>query len=64
MTDEHSPQESGDERAVLLKAAYAVKSPDDNRELYAKWAASWKPISPALSTWMPTATQASSFTVV
>ena len=42
MTDEHSPQEPGDERAVLLKAAYAVKSPDDNRELYAKWAATYE----------------------
>ena len=42
MTDEHSPQESGDERAALLKAAYAVKSPDDNRELYAKWAATYE----------------------
>jgi SAM-dependent methyltransferase len=26
----------------LLKAAYAVKSPDDNRELYAKWAATYE----------------------
>ncbi|MCE2512224.1 MAG: class I SAM-dependent methyltransferase [Acidimicrobiia bacterium] len=42
MTDEHSPQESGDERAALLKAAYAVKSPDDNRALYAKWAATYE----------------------
>ena len=42
MTDEHSPQQSHDERAALLKAAYAVKSPDDNRELYAKWAATYE----------------------
>ena len=42
MTDEHSPQGAGDERAALLKAAYAVKSPDDNRELYAKWAATYE----------------------
>lgn len=42
MTDEHSPQESGDERAALLKAAYAVKSPGDNRALYAKWAATYE----------------------
>ena len=42
MTDEHSPQESGDGRAALLRAAYAVKSPDDNRELYAKWAATYE----------------------
>ncbi len=42
MTEEPSRQESGDERAALLKAAYAVKSPDDNRELYAKWAATYE----------------------
>lgn len=42
MTDEPSRQDAGDERAVLLKAAYAVKSPDDNRELYAKWAATYE----------------------
>ena len=42
MTGEHSSQASGDERAALLKAAYAVKSPDDNRELYAKWAATYE----------------------
>lgn len=42
MVDEHSSQQSGDERAALLKAAYAVKSPDDNRELYAKWAATYE----------------------
>ena len=42
MTGEHSSRESGDERAVLLKAAYAVKSPDDNRDLYAKWAATYE----------------------
>ncbi|MXZ52064.1 MAG: class I SAM-dependent methyltransferase [Acidimicrobiaceae bacterium] len=42
MTDEHSPRESADERAALLKAAYAVKSPDDNRELYSKWAATYE----------------------
>ena len=42
MTDQRSSQESGDERAALLKAAYAVKSPDDNRELYAKWAATYE----------------------
>ncbi len=42
MTDEPSRQDAGDERAALLKAAYAVKSPDDNRELYAKWAATYE----------------------
>ncbi len=42
MTDERSPQESRDQRAALLKAAYAVRSPDDNRELYAKWAATYE----------------------
>lgn len=42
MVDEHSSQLSGDERAALLKAAYAVKSPDDNRGLYAKWAATYE----------------------
>ncbi len=42
MADEHSSQQSGDERAALLKAAYAVKNPDDNRELYAKWAATYE----------------------
>ena len=42
MTSEHSPAEPGDERAALLKAAYSVKSPDDNRELYAKWAATYE----------------------
>ena len=42
MTDQRSSQESGDERAALLKAAYAVKNPDDNRELYAKWAATYE----------------------
>ncbi len=42
MTDEPSRQESGDDRAALLKAAYAVRSPDDNRELYAKWAATYE----------------------
>ena len=42
MADEHSPQEPGDERSALLKAAYAVRSPDDNRELYAKWAATYE----------------------
>ncbi|MYB29360.1 MAG: class I SAM-dependent methyltransferase [Acidimicrobiaceae bacterium] len=42
MTDERSPQESGDGRAALLKAAYSVRSPDDNRELYAQWAATYE----------------------
>ena len=42
MTDEQPPQDSEDERAALLKAAYAVRSPDDNRELYAKWAATYE----------------------
>ena len=42
MTDEPLRQDAGDERAALLKAAYAVKSPDDNRELYAKWAATYE----------------------
>ena len=42
MADESSSQQSGDERAALLKAAYAVKSPDDNRELYARWAATYE----------------------
>ena len=40
MTDEHSAQET--DRAAILKAAYAVKSADDNRELYAKWAATYE----------------------
>ena len=45
MVDEHAPEgieQSEDERAALLKAAYAVRSPDDNRELYAKWAATYE----------------------
>lgn len=42
MTGKPSPQESEDERAALLKAAYAVKSPDDNRALYSKWAATYE----------------------
>ena len=42
MTDERSPQESGNGRAALLKAAYSVRSPDDNRELYAQWAATYE----------------------
>ena len=42
MNDEESPQDAEDGRAALLKAAYAVKSPDDNRELYAKWAATYE----------------------
>ena len=42
MADEQSPRDSDDERAALLKAAYAVKSPDDNRELYADWAATYE----------------------
>ena len=42
MTEEPSTQEPGDERAALLKAAYAVRSPDDNRELYAQWAATYE----------------------
>ena len=42
MADERSSQQSEDDRAALLKAAYAVKSPDDNRELYANWAATYE----------------------
>lgn len=42
MTEEDSPPESEVELAACLKAAYAVKNPDDNRELYAKWAATYE----------------------
>ena len=42
MADEDPAQEPADDRANLLKAAYAVKNPDDNRELYAKWAATYE----------------------
>ena len=42
MADERSSQPSEDDRAALLKAAYAVRSPDDNRELYAKWAPTYE----------------------
>ena len=39
MTGEQSPE---DVRAACLKAAYAVKNPEDNRELYAKWAPTYE----------------------
>ena len=42
MTGERATGDAGTERAACLKAAYAVKSPDDNRELYAKWAATYE----------------------
>ena len=42
MADEHAAEEADTERAALLEAAYAVESPDDNRELYAKWAATYE----------------------
>ena len=45
MTGEHAPEgveEPDTELAVCLEAAYSVKSPDDNRELYAKWAATYE----------------------
>lgn len=42
MTERDSPPESEVELAACLKAAYAVKNPDDNRELYAKWAATYE----------------------
>lgn len=42
MTGEHTAEGADTERAALLTAAYAVKSPDDNRELYAKWAATYE----------------------
>lgn len=45
MTDERTPRAADDadtELAACLKAAYAVKNPDDNRELYAKWAATYE----------------------
>ncbi len=43
MPGEDSPRrDAEDERAALLMAAYAVKSPDDNRELYAQWAATYE----------------------
>ena len=38
MADDDSAPEPAGDRANLLKAAYAVKNPDDNRKLYAKWA--------------------------
>ena len=38
MADEHAAQGPADEPALGLKEAYAVKSPDDNRALYARWA--------------------------
>ncbi|MYB02747.1 MAG: class I SAM-dependent methyltransferase [Acidimicrobiaceae bacterium] len=41
MANEQSPPESTVELAACLKAAYAVRSPDDNRQLYAKWAATY-----------------------
>ncbi len=40
MTSEQFPEDEV-ELAACLKAAYAVKSPDDNRDLYAKWAATY-----------------------
>ncbi len=42
VTDESTTDEAGTERAACLKAAYAVKNPDDNRALYAKWAATYE----------------------
>lgn len=42
MATDHSSQEPADDLAACLKAAYAVKSPDDNRELYATWAATYE----------------------
>ena len=41
MTGEHSPEDEA-ELAACLRAAYAVKTPDDNRDLYAKWAATFE----------------------
>ena len=40
MPSEQFPEDEV-ELATCLKAAYAVKSPDDNRDLYAKWAATY-----------------------
>ena len=41
MAGEHSPEDEA-ELAACLSAAYAVKTPDDNRDLYAKWAATFE----------------------
>ena len=40
MADEQSPEAEAELQACLT-AAYAVRSPDDNRDLYAKWAATY-----------------------
>ena len=40
MSDESEPDQSVE--PIGLEEAYAVKSPDDNRELYAKWAATYE----------------------
>ena len=42
MTDAQSSQEPTAGLAACLDAAYAVKTPDDNRELYANWAATYE----------------------
>ena len=42
MPDARAAEESADESAVGLKEAYAVDGPDDNRVLYAKWAATYE----------------------
>ena len=43
MSGQSEPERSAEaQRAALLRAAYAVKSPDDNRGLYAKWAPTYE----------------------